>query len=257
MNGPENGIGWCDFTWNPITGCLHGCTFGPTKVKCYAEVIAERFRGSKAFPNGFDPTFHPERLGEPLRVKTPARIFTCSMADLFGSWVPRAQIDAVLDAITAAPWHTFQCLTKAPWIAKGIQMPDNIWLGGTVTGGLQRESHRLDCIRRYRARVRFISYEPAEGPIDVARAEPDWVIIGAATGKGGFQPEDRWVRDVERWCDRNAVPVYHKDNLTIRADARREEFPDGQSVRPPGYWDRRSRLTDEQIVRFYPTPRAL
>lgn len=22
MNGPNNPIGWCDYTWNPVTGCL-------------------------------------------------------------------------------------------------------------------------------------------------------------------------------------------------------------------------------------------
>jgi hypothetical protein len=30
-------IEWCDRTWNPVTGCLHGCQY------CYAERIAKRF----------------------------------------------------------------------------------------------------------------------------------------------------------------------------------------------------------------------
>ena len=30
-------IEWTDFTWNPVTGCLHGCPY------CYARRIAERF----------------------------------------------------------------------------------------------------------------------------------------------------------------------------------------------------------------------
>lgn len=32
-------IEWCDSTWNPVTGCLHGCEY------CYARKIAERFKG--------------------------------------------------------------------------------------------------------------------------------------------------------------------------------------------------------------------
>jgi protein gp37 len=88
MNGPQNAIGWCDYTWNPVTGCLHHCTFGPTRAACYAEGIARRFAGGKAFPQGFAPTFHPERLSEPQKVKAPARIFAVSMGDLFGPWVP-------------------------------------------------------------------------------------------------------------------------------------------------------------------------
>ena len=30
-------IDWCDSTWNPVTGCLHGCEY------CYARGIANRF----------------------------------------------------------------------------------------------------------------------------------------------------------------------------------------------------------------------
>ena len=32
-------IDWCDSTWNPVTGCLHGCKY------CYARGIANRFGG--------------------------------------------------------------------------------------------------------------------------------------------------------------------------------------------------------------------
>jgi protein gp37 len=225
MNGPDNGIGWCDYTWNPITGCKHGCRFGPNDTPCYAEVIAERFRGTKGYPNGFEPTFRPERLSDPRRLKTPARIFTCSMADLFGSWVPRAWILAVLEAMAAAPWHTFLLLTKAPWIAVDYDVPSNVWLGATVTGGLQKEAYRLACVRRYRSRVRFLSCEPLEGPLDVSAAAPDWIIIGAATGRGAFQPDDAWVAGIERYAARVHVPIYHKDNLTIRRP-RRLEWPE-------------------------------
>lgn len=32
-------IEWADSTWNPVTGCLHGCEY------CYARRIANRFAG--------------------------------------------------------------------------------------------------------------------------------------------------------------------------------------------------------------------
>ena len=55
-------------TWNPVTGCTkvsEGCDH------CYAETIAHRFAGTKAYPNGFDVTLRPERLDQPLRWKRP------------------------------------------------------------------------------------------------------------------------------------------------------------------------------------------
>ncbi len=36
-------IEWCDSTWNPVTGCRHGCEY------CYAKHMANRFKG-----NGFE-----------------------------------------------------------------------------------------------------------------------------------------------------------------------------------------------------------
>ena len=35
--GKKTKIDWCDATWNPVTGCMHGCEY------CYARKIAERF----------------------------------------------------------------------------------------------------------------------------------------------------------------------------------------------------------------------
>ena len=37
--GSKTKIDWCDSTWNPVTGCLHGCEY------CYARRIAKRFDG--------------------------------------------------------------------------------------------------------------------------------------------------------------------------------------------------------------------
>ena len=38
--GYKTKIDWCDSSWNPVTGCLHGCEY------CYARRIANRFGGS-------------------------------------------------------------------------------------------------------------------------------------------------------------------------------------------------------------------
>ena len=83
----NSAIEWTDATWNPVTGCTkitRGCDH------CYAERIAERFRGTPGHPfeNGFDLTLRPERLAQPLSWKRPRRVFVNSMSDLFHKRIP-------------------------------------------------------------------------------------------------------------------------------------------------------------------------
>lgn len=110
-------IEWTEKTWNPVTGCTK---VSPGCDHCYAEGIARRFAGSKAFPNGFDVTLHPERLDAPLRWRKPARVFVNSMSDLFHQDVPDEFIAAVWCSMywtspavrRFKPVQTFQILTK-------------------------------------------------------------------------------------------------------------------------------------------------
>ena len=37
MNLHKSKIDWCTHTWNPVTGCLHGCDY------CYAKRFIARF----------------------------------------------------------------------------------------------------------------------------------------------------------------------------------------------------------------------
>jgi len=118
FNRTNENIEWATWTWNPVTGCRHGCPY------CYARDMAARFYGE----NGHEPKFHPERLSAPANTKPPKpsapigerNVFVCSMADLFGEWVPQEWIDAVLEAVRAAPLWNFLFLTKNPARLMGI-----------------------------------------------------------------------------------------------------------------------------------------
>lgn len=51
-------IEWCDYTWNPVVGCKHGCSY------CYAKRFAERGLGEYGkHEKGrrFEPRFLPDR----------------------------------------------------------------------------------------------------------------------------------------------------------------------------------------------------
>src|SRR5213075_2350378 len=106
-------IEWTDATWNPVRGCTK---ISPGCLHCYAETFAERWRGVPGHPyeQGFDLRLVPEKLGDPLRWKTPRRIFVNSMSDLFHEGVPFGYVMQVLWTMAHAHWHTYQILTKRP-----------------------------------------------------------------------------------------------------------------------------------------------
>ncbi len=117
-------IEWTDATWNPIrardreTGkvgwfCTHaseGCRF------CYAETFNRRLGTGidyRAQDQDRIEIFIDEKtLAQPLHWRRPRKIFTLSMSDLFGEFIPDEMIDRVFAVMALAPQHTFQVLTK-------------------------------------------------------------------------------------------------------------------------------------------------
>lgn len=214
-------IEWADYTWNPVTGC-HG--FGcevRRRGKCYAMKMAQRLRGRYGYPldQPFKPTFHEDRLYEPLSLKKPSKIFTVSMGDLFG--VPYEMTQKVLDVIERAPWHTFQLLTKLAKNATDFDYPKNVWLGVTVN--IQKDIWRIDRLLQTDARIKFVSFEPLYESIQAPLQGIDWIIIGAQTNPP-THPVTYWVLDLIENADYFGIPVFLKPNLNW--PYKREEFPE-------------------------------
>lgn len=259
-------IDWADSTWNPVTGCLHGCEY------CYARRIARRFcsnehgkddglladlncsQGCKgcsemdglefvgltrrwnhcpsaAYPFGFLPTFHPHRLGEPARKTKPRTIFVCSMADLFGDWVPDSWIQEVFAACEAAPWHRYLFLTKNPsryqalYEDKALPYSGNFWFGSTITTPGDEFTWFNDT--PYHS---FVSIEPILEPFGEMDAEhwPEWVIVGAETGKrkGKVVPQKWWIDEIEATCAEKNIPFFMKESLrSLMGDGFVQEYP--------------------------------
>jgi protein gp37 len=212
-------IEWAHYTWNPITGCLHDCPY------CYGKTLAFRF--PKIFHHRFEPHFYPERLEEPLKVKKPSRIFTVSMGDLFGEWVPLEWIHAVFDAMAAAPWHRFLILTKNPgrieralygqsgeWYLGGGDYHGHIWLGTTVD--LPGAETRIDALRSQDLEPwhKFVSFEPLLGHVKPDLKGIEWVIIGAQTNPDR-QPDFSWVEHLVQQAQVYSIPVFLKNNLRM------------------------------------------
>jgi protein gp37 len=217
QNDNEN-IEWALWSWNPVTGCEHNCPY------CYARDIANRFYEQK-----FVPSFWPERLHAPFNTPFPEakakewighkNVFTCSMADLFGRWVPKEWIDAVLDAVRLSPQWNFLFLSKFPQRMAEFDFPDNAWVGTTVDCQA-RVANAEKAFAKIKAKVKWLSCEPMIEPLNFKDLSMfSWVVIGGSSRSAEtpeWHPPRRWVRDLQDKCDTFGIPYYEKSNLLER-----------------------------------------
>jgi protein gp37/ParB-like chromosome segregation protein Spo0J len=221
---PGEGISWAEWSWNPVTGCLHGCGY------CYAREIATSDRLAPYYPAGFTPLFHHERLDAPRNTSIPAahanedawhRVFVCSMADLYGRWVPDEWIEQVHAAmLTSLQWE-YLLLTKFPSRYVGLDLPPTAWLGTSVD-----EQRRVriaeDAFRQIDGvAVKWLSLEPLNESLEFTDLSMfDWVVIGAQTetrqaGKvvPAFAPPFEWVARITAQAREAGCKVHMKPNL--------------------------------------------
>jgi len=205
----KTAIEWCDFTWNPVVGCSRGCKW------CYARRLAKRQKHRCEKCYRFEPHLHPERLDEPLKRKTPTKIFVCSMGELFDPALSFAVARDVYAIAELCRQHLFMVLTKQSararrfhdeWFADHPAVR-NLWLGVSVTSQADAND-RLPALQRCEAAVRFVSYEPVHGPVDflgptacayppsnpdVCRACEDWGLCHGDERKKAWLPAIDWL----------------------------------------------------------------
>ena len=210
-------IEWTDATWNPVRGCTK---ISPGCKHCYAETFAERFRGVKGHPyeQGFDLRPVPEKLGEPLRWRSPKMIFVNSMSDLFHEGISEDYIEAIATVMVRANWHTFQVLTKrsermARLLSTRLRFAAaarHIWWGVSVENR-QYGLARIPDLRSTPAAVRFLSVEPLlEHLGDLNLSGIHWVIVGGESGAGARPMKSEWVISIREQCANARVPFFFK-----------------------------------------------
>lgn len=205
-------IEWTESTWNPVTGCTK---ISPGCKNCYAKRMAERLQlmGQPNYINGFDLTLQPHAIELPLKWKKPQRIFVNSMSDLFHEDVPLDFIQHVFDVMRRAHWHEFQVLTKRAErlevLSPLLAWSPNIWMGVSVENS--DYTHRIDCVRRTGAAVKFLSIEPLIGPVGkMDLSGMHWVIVGGESGPKARPMERKWVVDIRRQCRAARVAFFFK-----------------------------------------------
>lgn len=168
--------GFCDHTWNPITGCRHNCEYcyarkmtarlagdvrlnkmakadyqlvnaedGSEAVYCLQKPMLNETGKALVYPFGFEPTYHEYRMDTIDKLKMGNNIFVGAMADVFGAWIPEKWIIDIFDVCTKRPQHNYMFLTKNPerylelYSAGKLPKTDNLFYGATITQGIQLE----------------------------------------------------------------------------------------------------------------------
>lgn len=224
MSNSSTKIEWTNATWSPVTGCSkvsEGCKH------CYAEREWARLSANpKTVYHGrkfTDVMFHPERLDQPLRWKKPRMIFVNSMSDLGHESIPLDFTDRVFGYMNMCRRHTFQILTKRPKRLRevvlhaldeeGLSVFPNVWLGVSVEDQ-ETADERIPLLLETPAAVRFVSYEPALGPVDLSRwvihPRLDWVIAGGESGPKARPSHPDWFRAVRDQCQAAGIPFFFK-----------------------------------------------
>ena len=268
-------IQWTERTWNPTRGCRRispgcvNCYAEKVATRFCGEGLPYEGLIRLGKWNG-ETTFAADKLTDPLSWQKPALIFVDSMSDLFYEGFSDAQIDQVLAVMLLTPRHTYQVLTKrADRMAKyltdprlygrvlacadqirlryprlrlneiGISDPSKvpaswIWWGVSVENQ-EYVDKRIPDLLRTPAALRFVSYEPALGPVDFHSTDVgdalsncdecdgdsdceacsglgriDWLIVGGESGTGARPFDIAWARSAVAQCKAAGVPVFVK-----------------------------------------------
>lgn len=218
-------IEWTDHTFNPWRGCTKvaaGCT------NCYAETLSKRnpkvlgiwgdqgtrvvaseamWRKPLKWAEDWREAYEDWaslKVGGHFDAPRPPRVFCASLADVFEDRPelvgPRLRLLALIEQTPELDW---QLLTKRPENVRRLlregygaawneirdpQLPKNVWLGTSVA--CQEDADRnIPELLKVPAAVRFVSYEPAVGPVD-------FTSFMRPAGPPMFQPGAVFCRDV-------------------------------------------------------------
>lgn len=153
---------------NAVIGCKIGCRY------CYAKAVAKRFHLTDDFSK---PVADLHKLE---RIKKPGIYFLTGMSDPY-IW-EKEWLDKSFDLLKQNPRTVGIYLTKAPNKMNLDNVPDNAWMGVTVT--CKNDLWRIKSLKEnIKCKNYHITFEPLFedlGDIDLSGIR--WIVIGTETG---------------------------------------------------------------------------
>ena len=220
--GENTKIEWCHHTFNSHIGCSRvseGCR------NCYAEALSERYKFAKWGNHNPRRRTSAAYWRKPLLWNRKAsesrerhRVFCASLADVFDEYAPDGVRPDLFKLIKKTPNLDWLLLTKRP---QNIPRYDwrsefpNVWLG-VSTENQEAYDERWVYLDTLSATVRFISYEPALGPIRL-QGGPDWVVAGGESGPNARTVKPPWIHYMASQCKEHGIPFFMKQWGTYRS----------------------------------------
>ena len=102
-------------------------------------------------------------------------------------------------------------INQGPAFPYGPWPLPNVWLGVSAENQ-ETANQRLPFLAKTPARVRFVSYEPALGPLDLTRwiEQVDLVICGGESGPHARRMDLEWARSMRDQCEKAKIAFFFK-----------------------------------------------
>ena len=258
--------------WDEGINLVLGCTpVSPACDRCWAAMYAHRmarhpnpkisatFQGLTDSRGKWVGGARPNEKAI-LRLIQGKGLVKAVWTDLFHFDIPDGFIRWALDAMASAPQHVYLVLTKRAGRMRAIinnldrPLPRHVWLGVTVEDQARAEQRIMDLAETH-APVKWISYEPALGPVPfqiwLGIAGIHWLIAGGETGPGARPVHPDWIRSARDAAQFHRVPFFFKqwgayhpwagndrgyaggwigDRFVGKADIPAGEYPNGPDV---------------------------
>ena len=189
---------------NAVIGCNIGCRY------CYAKAVANRFHLTEDFSKPIADLHKLERI------KKPGIYFLTGMSDLYlweKDWLNRS-----FKLLKENPKTVGIYLTKAPNKIHLDVVPDNAWMGVTIT--CKDDLWRIKALKEnIKCKNYHITFEPLfEDLGDIDLSDIKWIVIGTETGncKGKIDTKRQWVENLVKAARKYECKIFFKEELAYK-----------------------------------------